>query len=327
MRSHASAARWDDIDSDPTEDLLNYEVGQVHSHYKEPAHAVWNEVLTRNEWVISEYGSSIHPGYLEGLRALDLPRRVPRVEEINERLQPTGWKTVCVDGYIPTAVYVRLMAASVFPISRRIRNPEHVDYAPMPDLVHDIVGHLPMLFLKEHRDYLRRLASVMTRAVPNELDAELYWVNRRLSELKTDKRSLPASIEAADREVRRVHRSLENKASELTRLGRLYLWTVEFGWIGKPEAPLAYGAALLSSPTELRAVCDGTTPVQPHGVDAMLTDISFSDLQAQYFVADDFAHLDRVLADYEDTMEFRTRFPRTSEVRDIKPVEKRRRHA
>ncbi len=300
---------------DETANLLRYRVSQGHSQYPASAHAVWREVLSRTESLADRYGDRMHPAHLAGLAALELPPRVPRIEEINERLQPTGWHTLCVDGYIPTAAYVGLMARSIFPVSRGIRRPEHVDYAPTPDLVHDVLGHLPMLFLPQHRDFLRRLASVMARAVANPLDDELYSANREMSELKNSG-SEAQRIREAERRVLRVNRRLARQASELTRLMRFYLWTVEFGLLGNADEFCVYGAALLSSPTEFRSVCDGQAPILRCSLDVFERDITFSDLQSQYFVARDFDHLDDVLTGYELTMQ-RAGLSLRSDIREI----------
>lgn len=324
MTIQGGAARAVGAAEEVPEELLNYVVAQ-YPEYPESAHAVWREVLSRNEALRSQQAKWIHPGYLEGMRALDLPPRVPRVEEINERLAPTGWRTVCVDGYIPSAAYVGLMARHIFPIARFIRRAEHIDYAPAPDMVHDIIGHLPMLFLREHREYLQRVASVMVRAVANDLDAEYYAANRRMSELKSDLGSSPEEIARAEQDVLRLQRELQSSASELTHLSRLYLWSVEFGVIGDPESFWIHGAALLSAPTEVRAICDRAAPMLPYSMDVVKKDIAFSDLQSQYFVARDFEHLHEVLAEYETTMERREPVVRTSHIREIS--QKREGHA
>jgi phenylalanine-4-hydroxylase len=317
MKIASGALRADDM----PEELLNHVVSQEHAAYAPSSHAVWGEVLRRNRGLVEQFGSSMHPAYLEGLRVLDLPQRVPRIEEINERIADTGWKTVCVDGYIPSSAYAGLMASSIFPISRVIRRAEHIDYAPAPDMVHDIFGHLPMLFSPEHREFLKRLAQIMTDAVPNALDEQLYFANRRMSELKSDPGCAPESAREAEQRVIQLHKRLNSNASELTHLSRLYLWSVEFGLLADAEGFRVYGAALLSSPQEFRAVCEGAAPVLPYSLDVVRRDISFSDLQSQYFVARDFAHLHEVLESYQATMQI-GRAQLHSEIRGISPKRK-----
>src|SRR4051812_8852157 len=78
--------------------------------YAPDAHAVWSEVLERNREMTARHGERIHPAYIEGLRALELPTRVPGTDELNARLRGTGWKIVAVDGYLPATTYASLMA-------------------------------------------------------------------------------------------------------------------------------------------------------------------------------------------------------------------------
>jgi phenylalanine-4-hydroxylase len=315
-RGASALARGTESDAVP-EEFREYLVSQRHGDYTDVDHAVWAEVLSRNEQLIEQYEQWIPPAYLEGARAMDLPRRVPSVDEINERLEPTGWKTVCVDGYVPTSAYVGLMSRNVFPISRAIRRPEHIDYATAPDLVHDILGHLPMLFSPEHRDFLGRLATVMEVAAPNALDHELYAANRHMSELKSDPASAPSDVVAAERHVERVHRALALDASELTQLTRMYLWSIEFGLMGSASSFWIHGAALLSSPAEFRSVCEKRSRIRPYSIDVVEHDIAFSELQSQYFLARDFAHLDEVLQRYEQRIQRHAGEPRASHVREV----------
>jgi phenylalanine-4-hydroxylase len=304
-----------------------YVVPQRHSAYGRSSHTVWREVLERNAVLLEEHGDWVHPEYIEGLRALALPERIPRVEELNERLAPTGWRTVCVDGYIPTVAYVGMISESIFPISRVIRRPEHIDYAPAPDMVHDILGHLPMLFSEKHREFVRRLAGVMACARSNSLDAEFYEANRQMSELKSHPGSALTEIAAAEMRALEVHRALRDNASAMTHLSRMYLWSVEFGLVGDIDQFLVHGAALLSAPTEFRALCERRTRPLSYSLDVIHRDISFSDLQAEYFVARDFAHLTEVLEEYESHMPGDSSETRRSEVRQIARPSQERRHA
>ncbi|HVU05985.1 MAG TPA: hypothetical protein VHE30_29750 [Polyangiaceae bacterium] len=302
---------------------------QEHDQYTESDHAVWETALARNEELVARYGGAIHPAHLEGLLALELPRRrVPRIEELNGRLSGTNWRTVCVDGDIPMDAYVRLMSVSVFPVSRALRRPEHIDYAPAPDLVHDVLGHLPMLLSAEHGEFHRRFGAVMSHAVPGVLDGELHAANRHLSTLKSSPESSEIDVLAAEASLRRVRDALQGDASELTHLARMYLWSIGFGLVGKPEERCVVGAALLSSPREFRAAIHESAELVPYSLDVIHHDIEFSDLQKRYFLARDFDHMEDVLTLYESGMHYRGGSVRTSEVRALRrPQGRVRRHA
>ncbi len=302
------------------DDLVQYITNQRYGEYSPEQHDVWREVLRRNRRIVGEHESHVHPAYVYGMRELDLPERIPRVEELNERLAGTGWSTVCVDGYVPSRAYARLMAHRIFPVSRQIRNWQQLDFAPAPDLVHDVVGHLAMLYLPEHRDYLRRLSEVMTRADANRLDEDFYASSVRMADLRWNPSSPADEVAAAEAEVASIHTALVDNASELTHLRRLYVWSVEFGLMGTSDDFCLFGAAFFSSPTEFLAASDKKAPILPYGLDVIDYENAFSDLLSQYFVTPGFAHLERVLDDYAATMRLRSDRPHTSEIRGILPI-------
>lgn len=304
-------------------------IDQRHSSYTTAEHDVWRQVLSRNASMIAQYAHRMHPDYVQGMRSLALPSHIPAIEDINRCLAPTGWKTVCVDGYIPSAAYVGLMSASIFPVSRMVRRAEHIDFAPAPDFVHDVLGHLPMLFSIEYRNFLRRIASVMSRAVPNALDTDFYDAGRAIAAARGAPSASAIDIASADSRMQRVIAAIAADPSELTHLRRMYVWSVEFGLLGDCNGFSVHGAALLSSPTEFRLVCDGAPRLHPFSLDVIQHENAFSDVLSQYFVARDFAQLDEVLTDYERRMLQHDMEPRRSEVRELsKTTNKRRsRHA
>ncbi len=286
--------------------------------YTAEEHAVWSEVLARNGQVVARHASHIHPDYLGGLKALQLPSRVPRPHELNERLLETGWRVVAVDGYIPATMYAALMAEQVFPVSSRIRRREHIDYAPEPDMVHDILGHLPMLFCAEHRDYLRALARHASRATANHLDAAYYDAVRRSAELKCRPDCDPRAVAEADAALESVYRELMVDASEAACLRRVYIWSIEFGLFGRGDDYLVHGAALMSAPTELTRVLSGAPRLEPYSLQAIQHENRFSDLLERYFVARDYRHLHEVLSAYAATMH-PSMIPGVSDVHELRP--------
>lgn len=286
-------------------ELSSFVTDERYEAHGEESHAVWREVLRRNDALIREHAGRMHPAYVEGRRALALPDRVPRVEQLNERLESTGWRIVPVAGYIPSAAYVGLMARSIFPVSRVIRRAEHIDFAPAPDLVHDVLGHLPLLFSPEYRGFLRRLAEVMTQAIPNQLDQEFYDAVRSMADIKSDPASPAAQLLDAEARMSRVNRAIEDCASEATHLRRMYVWSVEFGLLGNRSAFSIHGAALLSSPNEFRAACAGRAAIEPYSIAVIQRENAFSDMLHRYYVAEDFSHLVRVLEEYHARMRHR----------------------
>jgi phenylalanine-4-hydroxylase len=319
----------DNDGSAPLEDFSRYLSGENPEGYGSAAQEVWREVLRRNDELVRTHENWIHPAYLEGLRRLALPSSIPRTEELNARLEPTGWRVVSVIGYLPTAAYGALVATNVLPVSREIRRAEHIDFAPAPDMVHDVLGHLPLLFSPQFRRYLKTLAHAMVKAAANSLDQELYEAVTRMAELKGDPLSAPSAVAAAEARVERVTLALADNASEATALRRLYVWSVEFGMLGDSVNARVHGAALLSSPAEFHACRAPNATTLPYSLQVVDHENSFSELLPRYFVAREFAHYGDVLTEYEAMMKFRQHHVPASDVRELEPTvgERSRRHA
>ncbi|MEL6487171.1 MAG: phenylalanine 4-monooxygenase [Pseudomonadota bacterium] len=83
--------------------------------------------------------------------------------------------------------------------------------------------------------------------------------------------------------------------NRLKALGSLYWYTVEFGLIEEEDGIKAYGAGILSGPTEIVFATQGKSPnrIMLNVDRVMRTDYVISDLQPTYFVIESFADLYR----------------------------------
>ncbi|MCT8161185.1 phenylalanine 4-monooxygenase [Pseudoruegeria sp. SHC-113] len=79
-------------------------------------------------------------------------------------------------------------------------------------------------------------------------------------------------------------------------LFRLFWFTVEFGMIRTPDGLRAYGAGIVSSPSELTHATGGTVQMQPFDLETVLrTPYRIDIVQPTYFVIEDFAQLAALL--------------------------------
>ncbi len=131
-----------------------------------------------------ERQSALLPGlacdaFIEALPSLGVRDRIPRFEEINDRLKPaTGWEIVAVPGLIPEHPFFDLLANRRFPVTDWIRTPEEFDYIVEPDVFHDLFGHVPLLFNPVFADYVQRYGAGGLKAHDlgaGELLSRLYW--------------------------------------------------------------------------------------------------------------------------------------------------------
>jgi len=117
--------------------------------------------------------------FIDALPSLGVKDRIPRFEEINERLKPaTGWEIVAVPGLIPERPFFDLLANRRFPVTDWIRKPDEFDYVVEPDVFHDLFGHVPLLFNPVFADYVQRYGAGGLKAHDlgaGELLSRLYW--------------------------------------------------------------------------------------------------------------------------------------------------------
>lgn len=85
--------------------------------------------------------------FIAALPLLGAKNRIPRFDEINDRLsKATGWEIVAVPGLIPEVPFFSFLAHRKFPVTDWIRTPNELDYIVEPDVFHDLFGHVPLLF-------------------------------------------------------------------------------------------------------------------------------------------------------------------------------------
>jgi phenylalanine-4-hydroxylase len=280
-----------------------YGTPQRHADYTDLQHDTWRRLLARTEALVERHESRLHPAYVEGFRQLLLPwKTIPRLDDINAALAAFGWRTLCVNGYLPPEVYSGLLARGIFPICREIRPLEHLEFSPTPDLAHDMLGHIPMLVSAEHRTFVRRLSLATAAVRPNALDRELYQAHRGMGALRSA--STPGllsprrqkALGAAEARVRAAQVALAASPSPLAQLDRMYLWSIEFGLMGTRDDFRVYGAGLLSSPAEVEALCTGPARILDYSAAVVRRGINFSDHQSAYYLARNYAHLDETLS-------------------------------
>lgn len=131
-----------------------------------------------------ERQSALLPGlasdaFIEALPSLGASDRIPRFEEVNERLhKATGWELVGVPGLIPEVPFFTLLADRKFPVTDWIRTPGEFDYIVEPDIFHDLFGHVPLLFNPVFADYVQRYGQGGLKAQglgACEMLSRLYW--------------------------------------------------------------------------------------------------------------------------------------------------------
>ena len=282
--------------------LLQFAVDQRYDDYTPVDHAVWRFIMRQNIFFLKEYA---HKVYFQGLLETGISfERIPRISEMNDILSKIDWGAVAVDGFIPPAAFMEFQAYKVFVIACDMRQIDHIEYTPAPDIVHEAAGHAPIIVDREYSNYLQRFGEVGAKAMSSKKDFELYQAIRHLSILKEQPDSDPKEVEEATRKVEYGQKNLGNP-SEMALLSRLHWWTVEYGLIGTMENPKIYGAGLLSSIGESVSCLEPAVKKIPYSIEAAQTPFDITTKQPQLFVCRDFQHLSDVLEEFANKMAFR----------------------
>lgn len=158
--------------------MENNFIDQDYNAYTGDDHLVWEELNRRqsalNRQMVSEE-------YWYGLDLLQIKNsKIPDIAELSKKLSGfTGWSLVPVKGLIPAADFFNLIINKRYPVTTGIRKASELDFSELPDIFHDILGHLPLLINKKFSDFLIEYSKIAIRYVTNEyaveLLARLYW--------------------------------------------------------------------------------------------------------------------------------------------------------
>ena len=282
--------------------LKQFIVDQNYKAYTPIDHSVWRYVLRQNHRFLIDHAHEI---YFEGLEKTGLKvEAIPSIEEMNEILTKIGWAAVTVDGFIPPAAFMEFQQHRVLVIAADMRQIEHIEYTPSPDIIHEAAGHAPVIADPEYAEYLRRFGMIGAKAMSSRKDYELYEAIRKLSILKETPGMDQKTIDEAEADVLHKQENL-GKPSEMALLSRLHWWTVEYGLVGELKAPKIYGAGLLSSIGEAATCLNEEVKKIPYNFETTNYAFDITTKQPHLFVTPDFKHLINVLESFADTMAFR----------------------
>jgi phenylalanine-4-hydroxylase len=237
-------------------------ISQPYDQYSEENHEAWRRLFARIRPRWERYANS---RFLEGVEALGLPPdRVPRLADINRRLEPlTGFQARSVSGYVPAFLFFDCLRRREFPTTITIRPADRMDYLPEPDIFHDVAGHVPMHTSREFASTLVRFGDCAHTAV--EITAPI-----------------------ADRQER-----ARRLTSIVKAMARFFWFTVEFGLMRGPRGICAYGSGLLSSFGELaHAIESEEVQRYPAQMEWLINQVAEIDhYQPLLFIVDSFDHL------------------------------------
>jgi phenylalanine-4-hydroxylase len=252
-------------------------------------HAVWREYLSV-VGPVEHNRSWKPPAYREAVAALaPNVNSIPSLMEINRWLAAVGWRAAYHSGFVRATEYAQLQAQRIFPIARGIRRQRDFLHSAAPDFVHDLFGHLPMLFEQDYRDLIEAWAARRARVESTAEDTALALAQDELI----------AANECTERDDAAIVRLTDNlqwaqqlackRASHAGRLERFYTWCMEFGLLQQGPAGLQIiGGAVLSSHGEMTRAISGQVRFSMFEASTLDRAVNYTVYQEEMFMSSSF---------------------------------------
>ncbi|MBS4004102.1 MAG: hypothetical protein KGZ91_12070, partial [Afipia sp.] len=222
-------------------------------------------------------------------------RHVPSPDDLNAWLEPTGWRVSIADGFVAVDDYQRCHAEKVFPICRYVRRARDIDHSPTPDYLHDVLGHLPMLFDPRYSQLLQAWGKLGESIRPSGADVEMAASLSHLLDVLDQDHIDPMDAEAGRQRLAEARRRSNLEPSRFSRHEKFYTWAIEFGIFGAERDLNLIGAAALSSAGELQRLISRQVQLGSFKHQALQTSVDYTTYQPQMFVSAGFDEYFEVL--------------------------------
>jgi phenylalanine-4-hydroxylase len=103
---------------------------------------------------------------IDGFERLGLTGRIGDLAKLSDRVEGLcGWRLEPVDGLVSGTDFASMLRDRRYPITVHMRAPEEAEFSMLPDLFHDVVGHLPLLIYRPYTKFLENFAVALTASM------------------------------------------------------------------------------------------------------------------------------------------------------------------
>jgi len=103
---------------------------------------------------------------------------IPQLADVDTFLSGvTGFRIQPVAGLVSARDFLSALSQRFFPATQYIRHHSVPHYTPEPDVVHELLGHVPMLAIQEYADLTQKIGAATLGASDEQIDqfSKLYW--------------------------------------------------------------------------------------------------------------------------------------------------------
>jgi phenylalanine-4-hydroxylase len=144
--------------------------------YTDEENSTWQEVTERLNPLHEKFACRVH---VDARHRLGIPDdHIPQLRELSTRLERFhGFRLRAIEGLIEPKIFLSGLADHIMLCTQYIRHSSRPEYTPEPDIVHEVIGHVPMF---ADPDFVR-LSLLIGQAAAEADDRQitildrLYW--------------------------------------------------------------------------------------------------------------------------------------------------------
>jgi len=144
--------------------------------YTEEEQALWKNTFLELDELHSKAAARV---FQEGKQALGLsPGTIPQLSQLEPQLfSSTGVRLVPAEGLLHGKIYFNYWSKCVMPCTQFLRHAKHPEYTPEPDIIHDVVGHVPPLMNTAYVSLIEKIGRAAQGATAEALEriVRFYW--------------------------------------------------------------------------------------------------------------------------------------------------------
>lgn len=144
--------------------------------YTSEEHRIWQDIHQRLATMHETHACKI---YLLGKKELALSGQIlPQLKHLSDRLKKShGVRIVPAEGLLSPREFFAYLSKRIMPCTQFLRHGSDPEYTPEPDIVHDVIGHLPPLMNAEYAELMQLIGLGVRDADHSEMQRweRLYW--------------------------------------------------------------------------------------------------------------------------------------------------------
>jgi phenylalanine-4-hydroxylase len=138
--------------------------------------AIWRHVYDQLEETQRRRACSL---YLESKRKLGISRdEIPQLRDLDKKLKEiSNFHVAPIEGLVETRAFLSWLGKRTMLCTQYLRHHSRPDYTPEPDIVHEIIGHIPNFMNPDFADFSQYIGKGAVVANDKQLEqlGRLYW--------------------------------------------------------------------------------------------------------------------------------------------------------